>query len=231
MQKSKMAIAAALVATCVSALAADPPKSDWTIAGNAGLFSDYRFRGISLSDKDPAFQPGFTVSHESGLYASVWGSNVADNGGDNIEIDFIGGYATTLGTFDVAPAPSITEGPEAGHIGVAVGHEDTTAGPLALMPATARRRDAGRAVDADLREYRIPAPEDLTEDAVVLAEVLTEHDTLEAAFAAYTERRFERCKLIVETSVAIGEWEMGRRPDFDNVATTDHVLKVMAEPI
>jgi 2-polyprenyl-6-methoxyphenol hydroxylase-like FAD-dependent oxidoreductase len=69
------------------------------------------------------------------------------------------------------------------------------------------------------------------EDAVVLAEVLTEHDTLEAAFAAYTERRFERCKLIVETSVAIGEWEMGRRPDFDNVATTDHVLKVMAEPI
>ena len=50
------------------------------------------------------------------------------------------------------------------------------------------------------------------EDGVVLAEALTEHDTLEAAFAAYTERRYERCKLIVETSVAIGEWEMGRRP-------------------
>ena len=66
-----------------------------------------------------------------------------------------------LGTFDVAPAPSLAENPEADHvgesseadhIGVAAGHEDTIAGPLALMPATARRRDAGLAVDADLRE-------------------------------------------------------------------------------
>ena len=63
--------------------------------------SDYRFRGISLSDKDPAFQPSFTISHQSGLYVSAWGSNVADNGGDDIEVDLIAGYAATLGTFDV----------------------------------------------------------------------------------------------------------------------------------
>src|SRR4051812_21793814 len=40
MQKTKLAIAAAVAATCVSSFAADPVKSDWTIAGNAGLFSD-----------------------------------------------------------------------------------------------------------------------------------------------------------------------------------------------
>ena len=63
--------------------------------------SDYRFRGISLSDKDPAFQPSVTLSHESGLYASVWGSNVADNGGDNIEIDYIIGFAPSIGPVDL----------------------------------------------------------------------------------------------------------------------------------
>lgn len=69
------------------------------------------------------------------------------------------------------------------------------------------------------------------EDGVVLGEVLTEHDDLETAFAEFTERRFERCKLIVETSLNIGEWEMGRLPDFDNVAATMHVLKEMAKPL
>lgn len=69
------------------------------------------------------------------------------------------------------------------------------------------------------------------EDGVVLAESLAAHDDYEAAFAAFTERRFERCKLIVDTSLAIGEWEMGRLPGFDNVAATRHVLQVMAQPL
>ncbi|GGD70575.1 FAD-dependent oxidoreductase [Microbacterium murale] len=69
------------------------------------------------------------------------------------------------------------------------------------------------------------------EDGVVLGEVLTAHDDHEAAFEEFTARRFERCKLIVETSLNIGEWEMGRLPDFDNVAATMHVLKEMAKPL
>ena len=63
--------------------------------------SDYRFRGISLSDKDPAFQPSITLSHESGVYASVWGSNVAENDGSDIEIDYIVGFAPTIGPVDL----------------------------------------------------------------------------------------------------------------------------------
>jgi 2-polyprenyl-6-methoxyphenol hydroxylase-like FAD-dependent oxidoreductase len=69
------------------------------------------------------------------------------------------------------------------------------------------------------------------EDGVVLAECLEKHDDLQDAFAEYTERRYERCKLIVETSMAIGQWETGNLPDFDNVAATNHVLQVMASPI
>lgn len=69
------------------------------------------------------------------------------------------------------------------------------------------------------------------EDGVVLGEVLAKHDDLEAAFTEYTERRFDRCKLIVDTSLAIGEWEMGKLEEFDNVAATNHVLATMALPL
>jgi uncharacterized protein (TIGR02001 family) len=101
MQKSKIVIAAALAATCVPTLAADPPKSDWTITGNAGLFSDYRFRGISQTNKKPALQGGIDISHASGFYVGNWNSNVdsAFYNGANIEMDFYGGYKLPLGDF------------------------------------------------------------------------------------------------------------------------------------
>lgn len=45
------------------------------------------------------------------------------------------------------------------------------------------------------------------EDAVVLAEVLAEDDDVPAALRRFGERRFDRCRLVVETSVRLGEWE------------------------
>jgi uncharacterized protein (TIGR02001 family) len=94
------------------AQAADEPAADAEASEASGPFdievtldavSDYRFRGISLSDKDPAFQPSITISHESGFYVSAWGSNVADNGGDDIELDLVAGFAYDIGnvTLDV----------------------------------------------------------------------------------------------------------------------------------
>jgi uncharacterized protein (TIGR02001 family) len=92
------------------ALAADDAATEETEASGPldveftiEAVNDYRFRGISLSDKDFAIQPGITVSHESGLYASVWGSNVAPNGGDDIEVDLIAGFSAEAGplTFDI----------------------------------------------------------------------------------------------------------------------------------
>ena len=90
--------AQAQTATPAPAAAAEV-KSDWTISGNAGLFSDYRFRGISQTDKKPAIQGGIDIAHASGFYVGNWNSNV-DSGfynGANLEMDFYGGYKMSAG--------------------------------------------------------------------------------------------------------------------------------------
>ena len=72
------------------------------------------------------------------------------------------------------------------------------------------------------------------EDAIVLADFLDSADgEHEPAFTAYVERRCERCKLIVESSVRIGEWEMdsAAHRDFDHAGLTQRVLEAMVQPI
>ena len=71
------------------------------------------------------------------------------------------------------------------------------------------------------------------EDAVVLADCMHSADDLEQGFTAYTERRYERCKLVVESSVAVGEWEMdpASHPNFDLTGLTQRVLESMLQPI
>ena len=79
--------------------------SSITISGSASVVTDYRFRGISQTDKDFAVQGGFTVAHDSGFYVSVWGSSIDEYvaAGSDQEIDFIGGFKKTFGgtTVDV----------------------------------------------------------------------------------------------------------------------------------
>jgi len=75
-----------------------PAASPWTLTANAALVSDYRFRGVSQTDKRFAVQGGFGVSHSSGFYVSVWGSSIDEyvaNGSDQ-EIDLVAGYKTTV---------------------------------------------------------------------------------------------------------------------------------------
>lgn len=84
-----------------TAAAPAAPASEWTVAGNAGLFSDYTFRGISQTARKPAFQGGIDISHASGLYVGNWNSNVdsAFYNGANLEMDFYGGYKASVGDF------------------------------------------------------------------------------------------------------------------------------------
>ncbi len=78
-----------------------------TVSGSVGLTSDYRFRGVSQSDEQLAVQGGATISHESGVYAGFWGSNLAGwgtFGGANMELDLIAGFKVPVGgggTLDV----------------------------------------------------------------------------------------------------------------------------------
>ncbi|MDF2495997.1 MAG: hypothetical protein K0S66_2931 [Sphingomonas sp.] len=63
------------------------------------IASDYRFRGVSQSDRDMAVQGGISVAHDSGFYVGAWGSNLAGwgtFGGANMELDLIAGYKAAL---------------------------------------------------------------------------------------------------------------------------------------
>lgn len=91
------AIAIAGIAATAAA-AQDAPASNFTITGGATLTSDYRFRGLSQTDKRVAVQGTFTISHASGFYVSTWASSVDDyvaNGSD-AEVDLIAGYSKTV---------------------------------------------------------------------------------------------------------------------------------------
>lgn len=74
-----------------------------SVTGTAALTSDYRFRGVTQTFNDPAVQAGFVLSHASGAYAGVWGSNVDFGGTAHIELDPYIGYATTLDSFANKP--------------------------------------------------------------------------------------------------------------------------------
>lgn len=72
-----------------------PPKAI-TISGGATLVSDYRFRGISQTNLQPAIQGSITLTHISGFYVSVWSSStsgyVTQSGTGSQEIDLIAGF-------------------------------------------------------------------------------------------------------------------------------------------
>ena len=100
--QSDPAARAAPASTAAPAAPASPlTLTGWTLTGNAGLFSDYRFRGISQTAGKPAFQGGFDVTHASGFYAGNWNSNVDANfyNGANLEMDFYGGFKTSVDAF------------------------------------------------------------------------------------------------------------------------------------
>lgn len=99
--------AIALLAGTASAQTAPADTPAVTVSGSAAIVSDYRFRGVSQSDRELAAQAGITLTHDSGVYIGTWGSNLAGwgtFGGANLELDLIGGYKAKLsdtGALDV----------------------------------------------------------------------------------------------------------------------------------
>lgn len=101
MRSSLVLLPLLFAAGAVPALAEDAPAapaSDFTITGGATLTSDYRFRGLSQTDKHFAIQGTLGVSHSSGFYIGTWGSSIDDYvaGGSDQEIDLYGGYKKTV---------------------------------------------------------------------------------------------------------------------------------------
>ena len=119
MRKSLITVAVlgALSASSFVFAAEKETKSDFTTSGSVGLFSQYIFRGLTQTDRNPALQGNFDINHSSGLYLGMWGSNVswlrdkygnATDGsvtsdstyyrsGGNLEIDVYGGFKSEIG--------------------------------------------------------------------------------------------------------------------------------------
>jgi uncharacterized protein (TIGR02001 family) len=101
---ASLASAALAAPGLATAQAAAAPAPDYTITGNVGLFSSYRFRGIDQTFGEPAIQGGIDFSHASGFYLGNWNSNVnqgAGYPGGNIEMDFYGGWRKTWGDWGI----------------------------------------------------------------------------------------------------------------------------------
>jgi uncharacterized protein (TIGR02001 family) len=100
MKKSLIALALAGLCAAPAFAGEAAPTPEHTITGNAGIFSSYRFRGIDQTFGKPALQGGVDYAHSSGLYVGNWNSNVSSGAGypdGNLEMDFYGGYKTTVG--------------------------------------------------------------------------------------------------------------------------------------
>jgi len=69
------------------------------------------------------------------------------------------------------------------------------------------------------------------EDALVLGEVLPRAATVEDALEAFMQRRYERCRLVVENSLEIGRREQRRAPIEDQTQLVEDSLRVLAQPI
>ena len=109
MIKKTLALAALTLATGAVFAQAAPAT---TLTYNAGVVTDYRYRGITQSRNEAAVQGGVDYAHKSGFYVGAWASTIkwiADYSYDgstrqksgtdisgNVELDVYGGYKFDL---------------------------------------------------------------------------------------------------------------------------------------
>ena len=84
-------------------------KSPHSFTANVGLFSQYIFRGLTQTNRDPAVQGGFDYAYDMGgpsLYVGTWASNISwlHDGGQysssSLENDWYAGVRGPIGKSD-----------------------------------------------------------------------------------------------------------------------------------
>lgn len=74
------------------------------VSSTITLTTDYDFRGLTQSARDPALQASLDWEGKSGFYAGMFGSNVDFGDGTDLELDFYAGYRGDLASdlsFDI----------------------------------------------------------------------------------------------------------------------------------
>lgn len=69
------------------------------------------------------------------------------------------------------------------------------------------------------------------EDAIVLAEELSASDDLDAALAAFGQRRWERCRMVVENSGRLGEIEVAGGDKGEHARLMEQSFRALAGAI
>ena len=97
------ALAGGALAQSAPAPAPAPAPATSPITANVTVTNDYRYRGITQTNYQPAIQGGFDYAHESGFYIGNWNSTInwvanTTAGGINapVEMDFYGGFKKEL---------------------------------------------------------------------------------------------------------------------------------------
>ena len=96
----KYIVASAFLALFAAPAFAEDDVKPITVSGSVAIVSDYRFRGVSQSDKEFAIQGGISATHKSGIYVGTWASNLSGwgtFGGANMELDLFGGIKKPIG--------------------------------------------------------------------------------------------------------------------------------------
>lgn len=105
MQSKKLVQSLAFAALALSGAAfaqTKAPEPDYTLSYNIGAVTEYRYRGISQSAREPALQGGIDFAHKSGWYVGTWASTIKWIKDSSIpgcpcakgpvEVDVYGGY-------------------------------------------------------------------------------------------------------------------------------------------
>ena len=92
----KTSLKAGMLGLLALASFAPAAQADGPFTGGVTLTSDYRFRGLSQSDRGPAAQGWVQYDHASGLFGNIWASTIDFNDtaahDSSIEVDLTVGY-------------------------------------------------------------------------------------------------------------------------------------------
>ena len=124
--KSLSLFAAASLVSVAAMAQTKAPEPAYTLSFNAGVVTDYRFRGLTQTNYGPALQGGVDFAHKSGFYAGAWASPVSwvkqFNGASqgDLEVDLYAGFKGEIAAgfgFDVGLIGYMYPGNDSGNVG------------------------------------------------------------------------------------------------------------------
>ena len=112
---------------------ASPATAAPPVSVEVAVVSDYRWRGLSLTDRRPTPQATVTVDGPRGSYAFLWGPRFVNSGPD-VEVQLGGGIAreVTGTTLDLSAAYSLYPGVKGLNLFELTGTASRPVGPVEL---------------------------------------------------------------------------------------------------